>query len=88
MAAGIDTLIQALQRAASGENIDVEYARTIEFDLHEGNLSKAASKSWNRLVNFADDIDIRSKDPDYDKQMREEMEWRWRELAALLAERR
>ncbi|WP_448031048.1 hypothetical protein [Bradyrhizobium liaoningense] len=87
MAAGIDALIQALQRAASGENIDIEYARTLEFDIQDGNLSKAASRSWSRLVNFADDIDIRSKDPDYDKQMREEMEWRWRELTALLTGR-
>ncbi|MFK4506322.1 hypothetical protein LPJ38_30485 [Bradyrhizobium daqingense] len=88
MAAGIDPLIQALQRAASGETIDVEYARTLKFDVQDANVGEAAARSWSRLVNFADDIDIRSEDPDYDKQMKEEMEWRWRELSALLTGRR
>ncbi|MET4150116.1 MULTISPECIES: hypothetical protein [unclassified Bradyrhizobium] len=88
MTIGVDKLVHALQRAASGENVDVEYARTLEFDTQDGNVRKAAFESWRRLVNFADDIDIRSKDPHCDKQMREEMEWRWRELTALLTGRR
>jgi hypothetical protein len=85
---GIDKLLETLERAAAGENIDVQYARTLKFEVLDDTVSKAATESWRRLVHFADDIDIRSKDPDYDRQMKEEMGWRGRELADLLAAKR
>lgn len=88
MTEGINKLIETLKRAASGENIDVQYVRTITFDPKDRIVEKAANTSWMRLRHFADDIDIRSRDPDYEKQMRQEMDWRWRELVDLLAAQR
>jgi hypothetical protein len=85
---GVDKLLETLERAAAGENIDVGYVRALRFETSDQGAEKVATESWRRLVHFAGDIDIRSKDPDYDKQMREEMEWRARQLGELLAAKR
>jgi hypothetical protein len=85
---GIGKLIETVERAAAGENIDVQYVRTLRFETADDTVEKAAVESWRRLVHFADDIDIRSQDPGYDEQMKDEMRWRANELVDLLARRR
>src|SRR5215212_9219073 len=75
---GIDKLIEVLERAAAGQNIDVQYLRTLRLESLDESLEKAAVTSWRRLVHFADDSDIRSSDAGYDEQMKEEMAWRAR----------
>jgi hypothetical protein len=85
---GIGKLIETLERAAAGENIDVHYVRTLRFEAADDTVAKAAVEAWRRLAHFADDIDIRSGDPGYDEQLKDEMRWRANELVDLLAHRR
>jgi hypothetical protein len=85
MVGDMDQLIECLERAAAGRDVHIDAVKDLRFDWKDGELGKAALESWRRLVHFATDADIRSKDPDYDDRMRQEMAWRASELKALRA---
>jgi hypothetical protein len=87
MAEGLQELVRALQLAAAGNSVPLEYVRSLKFGSTDELVERAATQSWRRLVHFADDTDIRSKDGAYDDQLKQEMMWRAQELARLLSER-
>ena len=82
---GIEKLIQTLERAVAGDSMDGVDVRKLRFESSDHELHKCAIESYRRLLHFADDFDIRSIDPDYDRQMKGELEWRARGLADQLA---
>jgi hypothetical protein len=79
--AALAELIEALKRASTGELVSLDYARAIRFRHPEASINEFANECWRRLVNFCDDEDIRSRDPAYDNQMKQEMRWRAQELS-------
>lgn len=81
----MEQLIEALERAASGSDINTPAVKAIRFEMTNDELGKAALESWRRLVHFAADADSRSNDVDYDRQMRQEMAGRAFELRTLYA---
>lgn len=81
MNAELQELIECLRRASRGELISLDEARSIRFCHPDTSINKFADECWRRLVNFSDDEDIRSRDPTYDTQMRQEMCWRAQALS-------
>lgn len=81
MNASLEELIEALKRSSRGELVSLDHARSLRFCHPEASINEFANECWRRLVNFCDDEDIRSRDPAYDNQMKEEMCWRAQELS-------
>jgi uncharacterized protein len=76
-------LISALERAAAGEEVSVETAINAHWPSVGRDGDKKAEQSRRRLINYADDEDIRSRDLEYARSFREEMRWRADELKGL-----
>ena len=82
MTNGIEELKEALDRAAEGGEVRMEEARSLRFVCSNDQTKRFAEQCWRRLINFVDDVDIRSNDTEYDRQMKEEMLWRADKLAS------
>ena len=76
-------LITQLKRAADGDSVEEEYVSRVAWHTSDVLLNRLATTSWLRLKNFIDDDDIRSREPAYDRQMKNEMKWRAEELVEL-----
>lgn len=76
MNGALQELTDALKRASRGELVSLDHARSLKCHHPEASIDEFANECWRRLVNFCDDEDIRSRDPAYSNQMKQEMRWR------------
>jgi hypothetical protein len=81
----LGNLIRSLQAAANGSEPSDDEIRAIRWQSSDDVIDQAASDAWNRLRQFVADDDLRSRDRDYDSQMRSGLRWRAEELVALAA---
>ena len=83
---GAGELVDVLIQAAGGNDVSLEHVKKLRFSSTDKDIEKLATESWLRLKNFLDDVDIRSSDPEYDAQLKQEMKRRAEKLANLISQ--
>lgn len=81
----LEVLIRVTLAASDGAEPTEDELRAIRWRTSDDVINQAASDAWNRLKNFVTDVDIRTRDKEYDSQMRSELKWRAEELRQLAA---